>query len=349
VVNWEPGAFIEAAAFDAHVGGRPRIDRIKVVFIADANTALASMLSGELHFAGPTALAIPQGRTLQEEWSASGARGGGTVIFQTFVWRGAYFQRLPGYTAPRALLDVRVRKALAHAVDRNALNEAISGGLAVEANYLLPPNGQWGAAVQQGAVRYGYDVRRTEQLMQEAGFEKGLDGVYVSPAEGRMSLDVRTTGGGTGPIELAAMASDWQKAGFEIEQKVVPAAISLDVETRMSYPSMEVTTNRASEATAVAPIPGNIPNPENRWRGPAQTSWTHPEYTRLVGLFTSTLDREERAGQIAQMARIFGDDVAAISLNFPPIVSAAASALSGPEGGPPETNVFWKIHEWELR
>src|SRR5207302_1849880 len=39
--RWEPGAFIEGSGFDRHVGGRPRIDRVQVRFLADANSAMA--------------------------------------------------------------------------------------------------------------------------------------------------------------------------------------------------------------------------------------------------------------------------------------------------------------------
>src|SRR5207244_4193541 len=38
---WEPGSFFQGTAFDQHVLGRPKINRIKVLFITDVNTALA--------------------------------------------------------------------------------------------------------------------------------------------------------------------------------------------------------------------------------------------------------------------------------------------------------------------
>src|SRR5205814_6963923 len=36
--RWEPGAFIEASGFDAHALGRPKIDRLRLIFMNDANT-----------------------------------------------------------------------------------------------------------------------------------------------------------------------------------------------------------------------------------------------------------------------------------------------------------------------
>jgi ABC-type transport system substrate-binding protein len=47
--RWEPGAFVEGSAFDGHVLGRPKIDRILVRFIADENTVLANLLSETVH------------------------------------------------------------------------------------------------------------------------------------------------------------------------------------------------------------------------------------------------------------------------------------------------------------
>src|SRR5439155_26169405 len=41
--GWEPGASINGVAFADHVFGRPKIDRIRVVFIPDPQTALANI------------------------------------------------------------------------------------------------------------------------------------------------------------------------------------------------------------------------------------------------------------------------------------------------------------------
>ncbi len=42
LARWEPGAFIEATAFDGHVLGRPKIDRLHFIFVPDPNVALAN-------------------------------------------------------------------------------------------------------------------------------------------------------------------------------------------------------------------------------------------------------------------------------------------------------------------
>jgi len=346
VVNWEPGTFIEAAAFDGHASGRAKIDRIKILFISDPNTNLANLLSGELHFAAPFTMAIPNALTLKQEWATN---QGGSVFYQVGgFWHGLGVQFLPERTSPRALLDVRVRRAVAHAIDRAAINDAINAGIGLEADYYLPSTGQWGQEVQRGAVKHGHDLRLSEQLMRDAGFEKGAEGIYSSPVEGPFNAEVRTAAG-AGAAELAALANDWEKAGFKINQRIIPSAQAQDRETTAGYPGLRLTTTPATERVAVSPIPGNIPTPENGWRGGSQISWTNPAYTRLVEQFGSTLGRAERGEQMTQMVRVFSEDLAVISLHFQPVVFAAAAPLTGPQEAPPETNVFWNIHQWELR
>src|SRR4029077_5823767 len=126
--RWEQGVFIEASAFDGHVLGRPKIDRMKMIFISDANTALANILAGEVHLAADTAIRLEQQATLKREW---GPRQAGAILQHQNQWRAAFIQFRPDVAAPKALQDVRVRKALAYAIDREAINAALYDGDAV--------------------------------------------------------------------------------------------------------------------------------------------------------------------------------------------------------------------------
>jgi len=338
---------MEAEAFAAHTLGRPKIDRIKMSFIGDVNTVLANMLSGELQFGFSTTLGTEQALTLQREWEP---RQAGVIINQISTWRGADIQYRQELTTPRALIDVRVRRALAYAVDKQTLNDVVNHGIGVEADYILPPLGEWADAVKRGAVRYPYQPQTSEQLMHEAGFERGPDGIFASSTQGRMSIEVRTTGGNPATAgELAAIAAGWQSVGFEIAQYIVPPAAAQDLETRAAYPGMYILQTPSVDRNAVSYTPDNVPTAENRWRGSNRSGWTNADYARLAGLFNSTLDSAQRAEQVAQMARIYGEEVAAVSLYFPPAAWAAVSALKGPKDAPPETNLLWNIQDWELR
>ena len=345
VVRWEPGAFIEAEAFAGHARGRAKIDRIKLSFIPDVNTVLANALAGEVQLVGDNAVQFEQAAVLRREWEP---RQGGTVLAHYNTWRGVNFQFRPAFVRPEALLDVRVRQALAHGVDRQALNEAIYGGTGFLIDFLVPPVGLWGQAAQRGAATYDYDVRRAEQLMREAGFQKGSDGFYAGVA-GRFAAELKSTAGPDNEKELAATADAWRSAGFDVTQSIVPNALAQDLETRAAYPSMYLLSTPAGERAAASFTPENIPLPENRWRGGNRSGWSNPTFTRLAEQFITTLEVEPRKEQLTQMARLFTEDVAAISLYARAGFWANTSALQGMTNVPADSNVAWNIETWELR
>jgi ABC-type transport system substrate-binding protein len=196
-------------------------------------------------------------------------------------------------------------------------------------------------------VKHDFDVRLSEQLLREAGYDRGPDGIFTHPTDGPLQFELRA--GTADGNEAAILAKTWESAGFRVEQKMTPPALALDLANKYGYPGLTITTIPATERTVVAPIPGNIPTPDNGWRGGSQLTWTNPEYTALVRQFSSTLERDQRGQQMTQMARVFGTDLPAISLLFPPLVWVSATQLKGPHEGPPETNVFWDIQQWELQ
>ena len=74
---------------------------------------------------------------------------------------------------PRKPLDnVKVRQALALAVNKPAIIEAVFHGAGQPAKNLLPPT-QWGSNAQ--LEDYPYSPERAKQLLQEAGLGQGFD------------------------------------------------------------------------------------------------------------------------------------------------------------------------------
>ncbi|MFZ1199902.1 MAG: ABC transporter substrate-binding protein [Desulfobacterales bacterium] len=66
------------------------------------------------------------------------------------------------------LKDARVRRAIAHAIDKNTLIEAIFQGLAIPAKNPFPPS-IW--SYNEAIKPYGYDPAMAKKLLKEAGFD----------------------------------------------------------------------------------------------------------------------------------------------------------------------------------
>jgi peptide/nickel transport system substrate-binding protein len=346
VERWEPGSFIEASAFDGHALGRPKIDRIQLRFINDANTALSNILAGGVQLIVDDAIYFQQASVLKREWASNQA---GSIVITPGLFRYTQLQLAPEYNGTPSLLDLRVRKALAFGLDREAINDGIYEGQGIIAHSMIPPTTDYFPLVDGAVVKYPFDPRRSEQLMAEASFAKGADGTFTSLSTGRFSVELKVIQGAQNEAERDIMAARWRQVGFDIREAVLPAAQSQDGQARATFPDLMTTATPAGDSTVANQGTANIPRPENRWNGGNRGAWSNAEYDRLAAAYNMTLDRNERIQQIARMMALFTDEVPSIAISFNPGITAFTSSLRGPQTVGPNSTTTWNIHQWELR
>src|SRR5436309_12825199 len=92
---------------------------------------------------------------------------------------------------PPAVRDVRLRRALAHAMDRQQMVDALQSGVTPVADVWLNPNHPLFRQIEPRIVKYPYDPRRAQQLIEEMGYRKDVDGFYRDSADQRLSVEIR--------------------------------------------------------------------------------------------------------------------------------------------------------------
>jgi peptide/nickel transport system substrate-binding protein len=343
LARWEPGSFIEGTAFEQHSLGKAKIDQIRITFIGDTNAALASLLAGEVHFSTDSSIRFQQGLILRREWGQSG----GTVLLRPESFRGAWVQLRPYVVNPSSLLDVRVRRSLAHTVQRQDLNDALFEGQGVMAEAaFIAPTAPYYAEVERGIVRYPFDPRVSEQLMTEAGFRKGSDGVFVHPTEGRAQLEIKTLAATEREMEMAILANGWRQAGFDVAETVLAATQAANNQERATFSGLFTYSTTAGEYALASFTTATISTAETRWIGTNRGGWSNAEFDRVSAAFSSAVAPAERVRAIVQMTRLFSEDLPTIPLLFDLRAYAHPAALRGPQMAPQETPIAWNIHEW---
>jgi peptide/nickel transport system substrate-binding protein len=349
--RWEAGAFIDSRAFDRHVLGAPKIPRMRLVFINDSNTALANMLAGDVHLAPEdSAIRFAQVVTLQREWAA---RNGGSILIKPDLWRSVFIQFHPERVANPALGDIRVRRALAHSIDKQGLDEALfegqGTGLGVMADVpFIPRTAGYFSQIDPVATRYPYDPGRAQALLREAGYAPAGDGVFASP-NGRLAFDLLTGATAQNESEMAVIAAGWRQTGFDIRESVMPAALAQDGMARTVFPGLSIISIPLGEDTLAAAGTAGMSTAENRWTGRNRGNWSNAEFDRFADMFTSTLDQQQRVQAIAGMVRVLTQELPYISMYFQPTPTAFVSGLRGPREVDPAADIAWNIHEWEFR
>ncbi len=342
--RWEAGSYFEGVAFDQHVLGKPKIERIPMRFIPDFNTSVANMLSGDAHITVDDSIRFQQALVLRQEWEP---RNRGTVLVYPALWRWLYFQQRPELTRPIGLLDSRVRKAMAYTVDKGALNDALFEGEGILTETPVPPTSAAYADVDKFVVKYPYDARRSEQLMGEAGYSRAGDGVWTHPTAGRFAFELTTFQSPQNENEMHIIAASWRQAGYDASELVWAANLSSEAQMRNVHPSISATGGQSGEIRLIELTSGTVSSAQNRWQGTNRGGWTNPEFDRIAEQFKLTLARNERSALLSQMARVFSEEVAVISLYFNPTTTAFVSGLKGPKPAVPDGTMSWDIYDWE--
>jgi peptide/nickel transport system substrate-binding protein len=343
--HWEPGAYIEADAFDRYVRGKPKIPRVRFLFVEDPNTAVANVLGGEVNLIMEGTIQFEQAMTLKRRWEAE---NGGKILLHPNQWKATRFQLRPELATPRALRDARVRRAMAHAMDKEALNETLYYGDGLVAQNTVPPGGPFSEAVERATARYPYDLRRAQELMREAGFTKGSDGTYTSPSEGRFEGNLTSHPGTGNAEEISILAYGFREAGFEIREVMYGRPQAQDAQLRATFPGLYHNNQGSGVKTLLDHMSSAIPSDDTRWIGSNRGAWSTPEYDRLGEAVSTTLDKAERTRIIADMARIFSEELPAVSVFFAYHHWAHVAGVKGPALVAPGAQLAWNIHTWEF-
>ncbi|MHB8763891.1 MAG: ABC transporter substrate-binding protein [Deferrisomatales bacterium] len=188
LAGFRPGDEVALEAFPDHFRGPPGLPRLRFRIVANATTRLLEARSGGLDLL-QNAVPPYAVKFLAREPHLEVLRS-----------PGSSYQYL-GYNLEDPLVgDVRVRRALSHALDRDALIAFALQGLGRPATGLLPPE-HWAHA--PGVDPYPYDPARARRLLDEAGYPDP-DGDGPAP---RFTLSYKTSTDKTG-VEVARVIAD---------------------------------------------------------------------------------------------------------------------------------------------
>ena len=344
----EPGAGIEAAAFDGHALGRPRVDKISARLFADENTVLAGVLAGTIHIATGITLRFEHAQVLNGEWVLNKQ---GTVSWGPARLVGNVVQFRPEYLKTPSLLDARVRKALLYAVDRQGLNDGIFEGQSVVPETYVNPQLPFFPEIERAITRYPYDPRQTEEFLGQVGYSKDREGLFASASGERFRPDYQVLTGTQFERGGAIITDGLRRVGIDTAYSVLPAVQVRNNEVRNTFPGISTPGGGALSERGLAEFfhSRQIGTPANGWTGSNRGGWPIPEYDTLFDTFNTTLARTERTRVLGQMMKVLSDELPGWPLYLDMNVIAYVAGVRGPSAGiEGSSSLLWDSHLWEL-
>ncbi|WER48950.1 ABC transporter substrate-binding protein [Cupriavidus sp. WKF15] len=146
--------------------GKPYLDKIVFKVIPDASARAAALEKGEVQYAPFNPVPLKDAQRLSQLPSLK-------LETRGYEWLSPWLFMDVNIDRPY-FKDVRVRQALAHAIDLNALNKVVWFGFGKPA--VSPVVSTLGQFFNPNVPKYPYDPARAEALLDAAGLKRGADG-----------------------------------------------------------------------------------------------------------------------------------------------------------------------------
>ena len=216
------------------------------------------------------------------------------------------------------LQDIRLRRAIAHAINREAMVSAFLGGYGKLLESWIVPE-QWAAAPPDQLTRYPYLPDEARRLLDEAGIVDS-DGDSLRELNGQpLSLSLVTTQ--SSPLRLAVaqqIRTDLEAIGITITIEDLPTADLYHPEGPLF--------RRTFELALFARIAGSdprgwerwscaaVPSENNNWTGNNFSGWCFFEADRAIRTATTVLDQEERRAAYLRQQQLFTQEMPVLPL-----------------------------------
>lgn len=202
-------------------GEKPKIDGFGLQTYKNADAMITALTTGNLDAAtsiAPTSLKALENAKLTIDKGPA------------LAMRDLIINSNPNKPKNRELLDRNVRKALEHAINREAIVATAWVGQASPGSTIIAPvsasNGQkW----HNNVKTLPYDIEEANRLLDAAGFQKGSDGVRVANGH-KMIYEVIFADDQSGPGDRAfqIIKADFDKIGIKLSQRKLDISATWD-------------------------------------------------------------------------------------------------------------------------
>ncbi|HUP63543.1 MAG TPA: ABC transporter substrate-binding protein [Thermoanaerobaculia bacterium] len=292
IVDFKTDESVELEANEHWIGGPPKIRRITVRIIPDGTTRVLELRRGTINF---EVNQIPFENVGEFEKSDR---------LQVVKKPGSVWQYLAFNLKRPILSKVEVRRAIAHAIDRQRIATDLLRGHGVPADTMFG-QGHWVRA--ENLPSYPYDPNKAKQLLDQAGY-RDPDGDGPQP---RFELNFKTSTDPEANLRAQMMQQMLAQVGIKMNIESSEFGTFYEAIGKGNFDLYSLSRNGIQDPDFYYIIfhSRNVP-PEGQNRG----YYSNARVDRLIEQGRATFDRNKRKQIYGEIQRIVQEDLPYVSL-----------------------------------
>jgi peptide/nickel transport system substrate-binding protein len=322
--KYENGQYIELSANEDYFDGRPNLDKVTFRIFADTNAELLAFETGEIDWMILPATELATAETYDHGRVSS-------VLALRYDYIGWNNDRAP-------FDDVRVRQALTMAIDRELIVETIMDGRAEVAHAPASPL-SW--AYPDSVAQFEYDPEGALELLAEAGWEPGADGILEKDGE-KFSFEILSNDGNVIRRDIGVIVQQMlAEIGIEATPRQMEWGAFLD---QINPPNYDFDAVVLAWALGLDPDPTAIWHSREIEKGLNNISYRNDRVDELAATNKQIIDQDERAAVIGEIYEILAEEQPYTFLYYPEQHILLSNRVEGFTHHP-RVNMY-KLNEW---
>ncbi|MBI4213412.1 MAG: hypothetical protein HY534_03815 [Chloroflexi bacterium] len=346
LVHWEQGSSMEFRRNERFHLGVPPIHRLFVRFVPDTSTMVANILAGVVDVLLPEGVDLDTAIEVRERWQREGTgHQVNAFVLQAHVQLEIMLN--PQYARPvNGWTSIPARQGLYHAIDRIEIAQVMTAGLSPPADSMYAPDDPFLPMVKDYIPQYPYDPARARQLLAQAGWVPGSDGVLVHQPSGERFDTILSLAAGSQYLKLGSMIQDhWKAVGVNTTLAPltpVNAADASYLATRSGPHAHNPSGNVMYESRLHS---RRIPSEATRWTGNNRGHFNNPVVDDVIDRLAGTIDPAQQAALHRQFLQETMGKATAMPLFWETLPILMLKGVTGPKffGGVATTD----IHKWD--
>ncbi|MFM9134720.1 MAG: ABC transporter substrate-binding protein [bacterium] len=311
VAQRETGQFIRMVANDSYYLGRPRIDELVFRVYNNPDALAQALIKGEVDFAeGLTADVFTTLEGQEGITTYAGSYSGFNEL--AFNTGAALSDGTPIGDGNPHMQDLAVRQAISYAIDREQLVDKILDGYGTPGSTIIPP---LYSTLHEDPGTQGYDPARANQILDDAGYAMGPDGIRIGPDGQPMSYRLFVRSDSATSVKAGEYFTSYlSDIGIEANIKPVTEDALYEIIGQGNFDMFEwgwvVEPDPDYQLSTFTCAKRSYKDGDTIYADLSDSFYCNEEYDKVYEQQSPETDQAKRAEIVKQQQRILYDDVA---------------------------------------